>query len=52
MLSSNGVVILANKYEEKSWLELEHEIKGTYTLKIQSEVKKLIHINENLLCKL
>lgn len=36
MLSPNGVVALANKYEETSWLESEHEIRCT--LEIQSEV--------------
>lgn len=30
MLSPNGVVVLANKYEEMFWLESEFEIKCTW----------------------
>lgn len=50
MLSPNGVMALVNKYEEKSWLQSEDEIKCA--LKIQSEAKKSTHINKNILCGL
>lgn len=46
MLSPNGVVALANKYQEKFSLKAELEIK--WTLKIQYEVKKLVHVNKHL----